>query len=333
MPAKKVSKPTDFLCISGRIKSKEIRLVDNATVEKMIEATDIMEILKLLGECGYDVGGLNGAEKDLATQLIEKSRAETAEAISQAGHGLFDCFLYPNDYLNLKVALKNELLADPRDIYVKGGSVSVDELKEAVVRRELAPLTEAMRAGVLEATELCSKTGNSQYIDIVLDRYCFVDMARAARETGNGFLEGYVRTYINVANVKALLRLRKMGKPVEFAAEVFFDGGTLPAERYAQVYDVPEEQLPNQLSAISGLVSRAIEDLAKGGMSEFERYCDSYLMDYVRTARYIPYGAEVPMAYLLAKEAEYKAISMIVTGRQTELPAQAIKERMRALYV
>lgn len=47
-------------------------------------------------------------------------------------------------------------------------------------------------------------------IDIVLDRYCFKDMAKVAEKVGNDFLTGYVRTLVDVANVKALLRLRKM---------------------------------------------------------------------------------------------------------------------------
>lgn len=69
----------------------------------------------------------------------------------QAGQGLFDSFLYPNDYHNLKVALKNELLSDPREIFMTGGSIPVEVVREAVKNREFKPLTDLMGRGVEEA--------------------------------------------------------------------------------------------------------------------------------------------------------------------------------------
>lgn len=81
-------------------------------------------------------------------------------------------------------------------------------------------------------------------------------------------------------------------------------------------------------------MQKALAEISSGsGMSGFELFCDNYLMDYIKNAKYIPYGAEVPMAYLLAKETEYKVVSMILAGRQTGLSANSIKERLRALYV
>ncbi|MBQ3077289.1 MAG: V-type ATPase subunit [Clostridia bacterium] len=330
----KKNKPLDFLMISGRIKSREVRLVDDQTVDKLIEAPDWAEVLKILAERGYDVSGLTGEEKNLAAQLCERDRAETAAVAKSAGAGMFDCFLYSNDYHNLKVALKNELLSEPREIYMTGGSVPVEELREAVRTREYKALTDLMARGVAEALETSNRTGNSQFIDIVLDRYCFRDMTAAAEKVGNAFLSGYVRTLIDVANVKALLRLRKMGKSPEFAALVFFEGGNASPERFTAAYTATDDELPNLLGGAADLMQKALAELSGGGgMSGFELFCDNYLMDYIKNAKFVPYGAEVPMAYLLAKETEYKVVSMIIAGRQTGLDAQSIKERLRALYV
>ncbi|MBQ3391138.1 MAG: V-type ATPase subunit [Clostridia bacterium] len=334
MSAAKKKKNLDFLMISGRIKSKEVHLVSTQTVDKLIDAPDMAEVLKILSEHGYDISGLTGEEKNLASILCERDRAETAEIATQAGNGLFDCFLYPNDYHNLKVALKNELLSDPRDIFTSGGSVSVEELRDGVKNRDYRSLTDMMGNGVEEALDVYNRTGNSQMIDIVLDRYCFKDMAKAAEKVDNEFLSGYVRTLVDVANVKALLRLRKMGKSPEFASQVFFEGGNATPERFTAAYNASNEELPSLLGGAASLMQKALAEMSGGnGMSGFELFCDNYLMDYIRNAKYVPYGAEVPMAYLLAKETEYKVISMILAGRQTGLPANSIKERLRALYV
>lgn len=327
-------KNLDFLMISGRIKSREVRLVSTQTVDKLIDAPDMSEVLKILSEHGYDVSGLVGDEKNLSALLCERDRAETASVVTQAGQGLFDSFLYPNDYHNLKVALKNELLSDPREIFMTGGSIPVEVVREAVKNREFKPLTDLMGRGVEEALEAYNRTGNSQMIDIVLDRYCFKDMAKVAEKVGNDFLTGYVRTLVDVTNVKALLRLRKMGKSPEFAAQVFFEGGNATPERFTAAYSATDDELPSLLGGAAGLMQKALAEISSGsGMSGFELFCDNYLMDYIKKAKYIPYGAEVPMAYLLAKETEYKVVSMVLAGRQTGLSANSIKERLRALYV
>ena len=159
-------------------------------------------------------------------------------------------------------------------------------------------------------------------------------MAKAAEKIDNDFLTGYVRTLVDVANVKALLRLRKMGKTPEFAAQVFFEGGNATPERFTAAYSASDDELPSLLGGAATLMQKALAEISSGaGMSGFELFCDNYLMDYIKNAKYVPYGAEVPMAYLLAKETEYKVISMILAGRQTGLPANSIKERLRALYV
>ena len=56
-------KNLDFLMISGRIKSREVRLVSTQTVDKLIDAPDMSEVLKILSEHGYDVSGTGGRSR------------------------------------------------------------------------------------------------------------------------------------------------------------------------------------------------------------------------------------------------------------------------------
>ncbi|MPM27429.1 V-type sodium ATPase subunit C [bioreactor metagenome] len=328
-------KDTEFLTISARIKAKEVQLLDTATAEKLIEADSMEEVVKLLGDKGYETSGLTGCEPDFLSRLIAADRAQVAALIAAAGKGLFDLFLYPNDYHNIKVALKNELTDEPRDIFTTGGSVPTEVMKAAVETRSFEALTPLMAEGIEEAAKAARDTGNPQFVDIVLDRYCYRDMAQAAEKIGSPFLTGYVRQMVDVANVKSLLRLRRMGKPYEFAARVFFDGGSVEAEKFAQAYGAADEELPGMLCDAGIFCKQAIEELGggEGGMAAFELYCDNYLMEYIKTAKYIAFGAEVPAAYLLAKETEYKVISIILAGKAAHLAGDTIRERVRSLYV
>jgi hypothetical protein len=90
------------------------------------------EVVKLLGDKGYETSGLTGCEPDFLSRLIAADRAQVASLIAAAGKGLFDLFLYPNDYHNIKVALKNELTDEPRDIFTAGGSIPTEVMKAAV---------------------------------------------------------------------------------------------------------------------------------------------------------------------------------------------------------
>ena len=335
MSPKARQKDTEFLTISARIKAIELQLLDTATAEKLIEADTMEEVVQLLGDKGYETSGLTGCEPDFLSRLIAADRAQVAALVAAAGKGLFDLFLYPNDYHNIKVALKNELVNEPRDIFTAGGSIPVEIIKTAIQNRAFEQLTPLMAAGALEAAKAARDTGNPQFVDIVLDRYCYKDMAQAAEKIGNGFLTGYVCQTIDVANVKSLLRLRRMGKPYDFAVRVFFDGGSVPAYKFAEAYGAPDEELPGMLCDAGIFCKEAIEELSggEGGMAAFELYCDNYLMEYIKTAKYIAFGAEVPAGYLLAKETEYKVISIILAGKAAHLSGDTIRERVRSLYV
>ena len=55
-------KDTDYLSISARIRAMENRLLSRERMERMIEARDEAEAMKILAECGYNEAvGLDGA--------------------------------------------------------------------------------------------------------------------------------------------------------------------------------------------------------------------------------------------------------------------------------
>ena len=56
-------------------------------------------------------------------------------------------------------------------------------------------------------------------------------------------------------------------------------------------------------------------------------------MHLVREAKGVIFGVEVPLAYLLATEAQCKNIRILLAGKQAGLEPDAIRERMRDCYV
>ena len=71
-------------------------------------------------------------------------------------------------------------------------------------------------------------TRDPQLSDIVLDRWTYREMTQLAGDTGSAFLLGYVRTQIDAANLRTLIRVARMGKSGEFLRGVLLSGGEVP---------------------------------------------------------------------------------------------------------
>ena len=76
------------------------------------------------------------------------------------------------------------------------------------------------------------------------------------------------------------------------------------------------------------------EAAVKGGsLTAFEKGCDNAVLKTAAGARRVPFGVEVALGYLIAKEAEWTAVRIVMAGRLAGLSADAIRERLRDAYV
>ncbi len=68
-------------------------------------------------------------------------------------------------------------------------------------------------------------------------------------------------------------------------------------------------------------------------LSEFERILDNYLMKLNIASKSIVFGPEPVFSYLAAKEAEMKALRIIMVSKLNKISPESIRERLRELYV
>ena len=54
---------------------------------------------------------------------------------------------------------------------------------------------------------------------------------------------------------------------------------------------------------------------------------------YIGRTRYVSFGIEPLVAYLIARENEVKLVRIVLTGKKIGLPPEEIKERLREMYV
>ena len=223
---------------------------------------------------------------------------------------------------------------DADDLLVDTGRVPPEELQNDIRTSDFRGLPGQLAGAVVQARETLGSTGDPQLSDFVLDRAYFEDMFDLARESGSEFLAGYVRICIDVANLKSLVRTLRMGKDVDFLKGVLFTGGNLDVRRILNAVNAGSSL--EDLYAASALRQAAEAGeaaISGGGLTRFEKLCDDAVMAHVGNARYVAFGEAPLVAYLAARESEFTAVRIIMTGRLADLSADVIRERLREPYV
>lgn len=117
-----------------------------------------------------------------------------------------------------------------------------------------------------------------------------------------------------------------------FLQEVLFEGGSVPV-------DTLRTGVGNGVAALfrSTALQEAAEEgeaaIKGGSLTAFEKACDNAVLKTAAGARQVPFGVEVALGYLIAKEAEWTAVRIVMAGRLAGLSADAIRERLRDAYV
>lgn len=328
-------KDTDYLFSTAWVRSVEKNMITRERAEKMIDAKTIEDALRVLNDCYYG----NGNEADDYEKLLAEEHKKTYDLIVSVAPDseYFNIFLYPYDYHNLKVIMKSEYLGiDASDILVDTGSIDVKTLKYSVKEREFLALTENMQKALNEIIEDFPKTNDPQIIDIIFDKYCFDEMLSIATKTNNRFLIDYVKVQIDTINIKTYVRLKRMKKSWDFFSKVFLPGGNIHEQVFIKNYAEPYEKFAEQLQAygFKDVLLEGTEALTETGkFTKLEKLLDNKLMEHVKDAKFVSYGIEPLVGYLIAKDNEIKIVRIILAGKIAGISPELIRERLRETYV
>ncbi|MCQ2566061.1 MAG: V-type ATPase subunit [Clostridia bacterium] len=326
----------DYLAISARIRAMETRLLTDERLEKILASNSKDERDKILAECGYPP--LDPAHPDEMDAALAAERAATLEDIFQGAPDsrYVDIFTLKYDYHNVKAILKAaEKGISPEPFFLRGGRFTPEELKEAIDKDDYSSLTHTIAQAIPETREVLQTTRDPMLADTVLDRYTFMDMLDEAQSVGSSFLEGYVRLQMDAYNLRSVVRTLRMGKPPEFLQTVLVEGGMVgPDELFAVASNkgsgLAEIYHPTLLAVAAGEGAAVIDN--NGALTDFERLVDDGVMSYLSAARLVPFGEEVLIAYLSARETEYQNLRIVLLGKAAGLSPETIKSRIRASY-
>lgn len=323
-------KDTDYLSVSARIRAMENRLLTAERMDRMIEARDNEEAMKILAECGYSGAGT-------LEEVLAQARADIFKDLSSAvpDPRLAEVFQLKYDYHNAKTLLKCRVTgADPARLLLDGGRYDRQRLLDGWHREDLRGCSDPFRRAMEQARLVLEEEHDPQRADLILDRACFEEMAQLAKDLDSRYLQGYVRLSVDVANLRTAVRVSRMGKEGDFLRQVLLPGGSVSEQSIVAARgDGLGEVFQSGPLAQAAMLGAKLSQPGSGALTAFEKACDDALTDYLTSARMIPFGEEIVIGYLYAREQELTAIRAIFAGRAAGLDGDTIRQRLRKTYV
>ena len=312
-----------FAFATGAVRVMENGLVPRAFFYSLAEA-DGEERRRALVDRGF-TGFETSSDPDLA--LKGRMQAVYEELLPYLPDpAVLDFCLLPNDYHNLKVALKGLIRGGERaDLYRLPAKCDPATLWEPLSAKDWDALPAFLREDAREGYEILTQTGNGQQLDLELDRRSLVACLKAAEKAGD-LAKTYMETFALYADLRCALRLsrQKPGEALIRAALAPAPGLDLPA--LAEATAMGE-------SAVLELVRSKLDALPDAAdAAALELYMENDLLALLEKARTVAAGPEVPVAYYLAREAECKNVRILMTAANAGKGAAEIRERMRETY-
>ncbi|MBU4440087.1 MAG: V-type ATPase subunit, partial [Firmicutes bacterium] len=204
---------TSYAYAVARIRSKEMSLITAQNITQLMASNSYQECLDLLAGKGWEIGAQSpeemlALERNKTWQLI----AELVEDMS-----IFNVFLIPNDYHNLKAAIK-QISAEVvlPEIFIQQGTVPHEQIIQAVKENDFSLLPEQMRPVAKEAYEIMLHTNDGQLSDVLVDKVTLEAIYHAGKVSKNDLIKKYAELMVAAINIKIAVRCSKMSKELFF---------------------------------------------------------------------------------------------------------------------
>ncbi len=322
----------------GRIRALETRLIDRSKLNRMIEAPSPEEVLKILAETDYAtaVAGLE-SHHDFETVLSDElGRIFTELKKMGPRPEIIDLLMLRFDIHNLKVFFKAKYLEIKAELLFPTGTLPLPKLQEAVTALDFREFPPRLRQVAERIAEEFAITRDSQVIDLILDHFLFTEVIYASREIGSVFLEGFFQKQIDLTNIKTFIRVQRIGRDREFLKKVLLPHGRLAPQLFTGLLGDSLESLVRELamSEYGPLVEEGVREwLDRKSLARLERLADDFITTFLQRGKQTPFGLEALIGYLWAKEIEIMNIRLIMVGKINKLPNEAIRERIRHVYL
>lgn len=323
--------------VRTRVLEKE--LLSNAKFEQMIEAEDAQALWQMLKTTHYANYMKDDLTVDQFEYVLHRCLIDTYETIREfaVDENIINLLALQYDYFNLKVLLKETILnVDLSHLYSPLSTVSLQHLKQYIQKKELSEVDEHIKRTIEIVLTDYEKTKDPQRIELMLDKLYMNNFYERIHLLHIPLLLQYVKAMIDFINIRTVIRVQKQNKDISFLREILLDNGNIECEEIIYSF---HDSVMNMIrkfrhEEISRHLIKGLEEYKRTErLTTFEKEMDNYLLKLIDEAKYIHFGPEPLIAYVLKKEAEIKNLRIIFVSKLNDIPLNRIKQRVRDIYV
>lgn len=251
---------------------------------------------------------------------------------------LIDLFRRRYDFHNLKALLKAKATgAPPNGSLMNLGTYDTEKLAAAVTDEAYRFVPEYIRQTALDAVAEYERTERLFAVSYVCDRSMWSHLLSKALQFGNRLVIDLFREYIDLANVKAFIRIKEFAEDRELLERYHIPGGSYPLSFFIRYMD---EQLSLFLSHLEKTDAKR-HVLSEGlrmwpedkSFWRLEAATDNFILHRFYQMRMKLFSIAPLLYYLLRKESDAKLIRTILKCKMIGMERKEIEERVRFLYV
>ncbi len=313
----------------ARIRALEASLLTDSFIDQLVNCQSGQQCLELLSERGW-----GDADTGLdAAAMLKREEEKTWEVIREAAPDLtvFEVLSYTKVYHNLKAAIK-EVCTEVRNehIFYDDCSIPGTEMLSIVENKEFGRLPGKMAAAAQDAYDTLLHTRDGQLCDVIIDKAALEAIYEAGQNAEDEIIRNYAESTVAIADIKIAVRSWKTGKSLEFMKRAMAECEGISVDQLSKAALVGMDAICEYLAGTD--YAGGAQALSESP-SAFERWCDNRMIETIKPQKYNAFSVGPLVAYQIARENEIKTVRIILTGKQNDFPEEAIRERVREMYV
>ncbi|MCD4831364.1 MAG: V-type ATPase subunit [Anaerohalosphaeraceae bacterium] len=319
----------NYSTAAAQVRTLEDKMFDRAQLAEMANAASYKAATEILSGSEYNIS----PEADFKTieTMLSDRRTETTKLCKELleDYRIVEYLSARSDFANMRLAIRRLVLEQPLGTdYSNSGNVAVDDFEQVFEQEDYSSLPVYLQEGIEAGVLGYYKNKNVRDIDIAIDKAQAWFQLQNAKHIGSIFLVELQKMYIDINNIRTILRLKFTESQDR---DVFTSGGYLDTHRLSGYVDMGYESFPSAFASTPycDIIHSGLGYLQKeNSFLKLEAACDEHLLGYLKTTTEITAGYQPVVAYMLRKEHEIRMVRMLLTAKRNLLEPKLILDRL-----